>query len=285
MQRRAPSGRRWPAARCRGSSGAAGRRGTSSRGRTRVLRPWSTSLPITKCSCRSGAARSGWLRMKPPASAKLVVSMPLRCGAIRGCPCSALTAPAKRQAEQVGQLSARRSTSTTSMWSCRCAPTPGRSCTTRDAVLLQLRARADARQHQQLRRLQRAGAEQHLAPRLQLLQLAADAHLHADRAPAFEQDARGVGLGHHLQVGAAQVRRQVGLGGAEALAVLVRHLVHAHAFLRGAVEVGVQREAGLLRRPARTPGRSGSGCAGPSRSAARRCRARRRRRARCARTS
>ena len=54
-------------------------------------------------------------------------------------------------------------------------------------------------------------------------------------------------VGHHLQVGPAQVRRQVGLGGAAALAALLRHLVQAHAFLQRAVEVAVQRVAGLLR--------------------------------------
>ena len=51
--------------------------------------------------------------------------------------------------------------------------------------------------------------------------------------------------GDDLQVGPRQVRREVALGCAVALAVLVRDLVQAHAFLRGAIEVGVVRVPGL----------------------------------------
>ena len=94
--------------------------------------------------------------------------------------------------------------------------------------------------------MQRAGAQQHLAAGFELLDLALVLELHADGAFALQQDARGVGAGEHLQVGACQVRRQIGFGGAETLAVLVRHLVHAHAFLVRAVEVGVVRIARLL---------------------------------------
>jgi hypothetical protein len=71
-------------------------------------------------------------------------------------------APPKRQAEGFGM----RGASTTmhlSRWSCRCGRRrAGRA--PRHAQRLQLGARADARQHQHLRRLQRAGAQQHLAP-------------------------------------------------------------------------------------------------------------------------
>ena len=56
-------------------------------------------------------------------------------------------------------------------WSCRFAPTPGRSCCTRDAVPLQLRRGADARQQQQLRRVDRAGTDDDLAGRVQPAQL------------------------------------------------------------------------------------------------------------------
>jgi hypothetical protein len=49
----------------------------------------------------------------------------------------------------------------------------------------------------------------------------------------------GEGTGDDLQVGAIQVRREVGLGRAETLAVLVCDLVGTNAFLLDAVEVGV----------------------------------------------
>ena len=238
-----PSGRRWPAAGCRGSSGAAGRRGTNSRGRTRVLRPWSTSLPMTKCSCRSGRALRGWLVMKPPASAKLVVSMPLRWRRHSKMPLTALTAPVSDRPNR--SVSLRRVDHQHHVdVVVQVRADAGQVVHHGDAVLLQLRARADARQHQQLRRLQRAGAQQHLARAPAAA--AAGRRCAPPRRPRAGLPAGCAWCGRsvdHLQVGPAQVRRQVGLGGAEALAVLVRHLVHAHAFLRGAVEVGVQRDS------------------------------------------
>ena len=158
-----PSGRRWPASRCRGSWAAAGRRGTSSRGRTR-----SCGRGRPACRSRSAAAgraapRSGWLLMKPPASAKLVVSMPLRW---RRHSNDALDHVAPRRSNDRPNRSfscGASNTCTTSRWSCRWRPTPGRSCTIAMPWRCSCVARADARQHQQLRRLQRAGAQQHLA--------------------------------------------------------------------------------------------------------------------------
>jgi len=111
----------------------------------------------------------------------------------------------------------------------------------RDAVLLQVCGRPHARQHQQLRRHKRSRTQQHFASRPHLLQGAALAVFDTHGARALEQDARGVGTGDDLQVGARKVRREVALGRAVALAVLVRDLVQAHAFLRGTVEVGVVR--------------------------------------------
>jgi hypothetical protein len=46
-----------------------------------------------------------------------------------------------------------------------------------------------------------------------------------------------------LQVGAPEVRQDIGAGGAAALAVLLRDLVHEGAFLRRAVAVGDVRHA------------------------------------------
>ena len=115
----------------------------------------------------------------------------------------------------------------------------------RDAVPLQFVGRADARQQQQLRRLQRAGRQQHLQARPNGDLLAPAQALHADRAAPVEQHAGRLHAGQHRQVRPLQVRCEVSLGGAETLAKAVRHLVRADAFLLRAVEVGIDRPARL----------------------------------------
>ena len=114
-----------------------------------------------------------------------------------------------------------------------------------NAVLLQLRARANAREHQQLGRQQRPGAEQHFARGAHFLQLPTLAVLHAHRTAALHQHPRGLRAGDDLQVRPAQVRREVALGGAVAFPILVGDLVQAHAFLVWPVEVQVVRVARL----------------------------------------
>ena len=57
-----------------------------------------------------------------------------------------------------------------------------------------------------------------------------------------------MGAGKDPQVGSAQRGRQVGLGCAEALALAMRHLVRAHAFLTYTVEVRVHRVSRLAAR-------------------------------------
>ena len=61
-----------------------------------------------------------------------------------------------------------------------------------------------------------------------------------DQADAVHRHAR-----HHMQIGATPMRREVGLGRAEALAGLLRDLIQANAFLRGAVEVGGEGQTRL----------------------------------------
>src|SRR3546814_20640532 len=58
-----------------------------------------------------------------------------------------------------------------------------------DAVLRQLGARPDAGQHQQLRRLDRTGGEQHFTLRTHLLHATAPAITHADRTRAVNENA------------------------------------------------------------------------------------------------
>ena len=133
------------------------------------------------------------------------------------------------------------------MWSCRLRPTPGRSCSTGTPCALQVSRGPDAREHQQLRRHQRAGAQQDFARGLDLFRFACLPVFDADGAAPFHQHARGARIGDHLQVGPAQRGREVRLGRAEALAVLVGDLVQAHALLVRAVEVVVARKARLDR--------------------------------------
>jgi hypothetical protein len=133
------------------------------------------------------------------------------------------------------------------MWSCRFCPRPADRAP-RGCPAAAGRAGPDARQHQQLRRLQRARAQQHFAAGLQRAACPALLQFDANGAAAVHQHAGHLGLGHHLQVGPLAVGREVGLRCTETFTALVRDLVGADAFLRGAVEVRVQRVAGLLRR-------------------------------------
>ena len=114
--------------------------------------------------------------------------------------------------------------------------------------LAERRAVADARQHQQLRGLERAGGDDHLAPRADLLQLLALAVFDADRALALEQDAGGVRAGLDAQIGAAaHMRMEIGARRAPAFAVLLRQLIDAEAFVVLGIEVVADPELALAR--------------------------------------
>ena len=117
-----------------------------------------------------------------------------------------------------------------------------------DAGLLQQGSRADARQHQQLRRLQRSAREQHLTARKQSTSSATLQDLGADRAPTLEQDAQHPGTGLDAQVRpSTDVRVQIAARRAPAFALVLGDLVRAEPFLFGAVEVVVERQAGFPR--------------------------------------
>ena len=108
---------------------------------------------------------------------------------------------------------------------------------------------ADAGQLQQLRGLERAGGNDHLAPRADLLQLLALAVFDADGALAFEQDAGRVRPGLDPQIGAVvHMGMDIGARGAAALAVPLRHLVDAEAFVLVGIEILAQAKLGFLRR-------------------------------------
>ena len=150
--------------------------------------------------------------------------------------------------DAVRAVTARRATST-SMWSCRFWPTPGRSWHDLDALLAEMGGRADAGQHQEFGRADRAGGDDHLALGAQ--------HARRGRSRRSRRRWRGrsprrsrltVASVRSVRFLRAKRRLEIADRRAAAPAVAGRGLVEAGAFLLAAVEVGVERKAGLLRR-------------------------------------
>src|ERR1700742_5009088 len=116
-------------------------------------------------------------------------------------------------------------------------------------MLGKLIAVADARQQQQLRRLERAGGEDDLAPRADRLLLFPLHVLDADGALAFEQYLRRLRRRLDLEIAAvADMRMHIGARRAPALAVLLRHLIGAEPFMVFGIEILANAELRLLRR-------------------------------------
>ncbi len=116
-----------------------------------------------------------------------------------------------------------------------------------NAMALQLLRRADARQQQELRRLEGAGREDDGAAGGDGLFGAAAAADDAGGAPARQRHPQGARAGGDLEVGPlAQVGRQIGARRAPALALLLRHLIEADALLGRTVEITVARQLQLV---------------------------------------
>ncbi len=107
----------------------------------------------------------------------------------------------------------------------------------RDAVFAQVIGWPESGQHQQLRRVDRAAGDDHLAGVDALGVMPAAAQLHADRAAAIEQHAFDQGVRVYLQIPALAYRFQIGHCSRAARAVALGDLVQAEAGLPWAVEI------------------------------------------------
>ena len=117
-----------------------------------------------------------------------------------------------------------------------------------DAVLFQQVARPHAGQLQQLRRVERAAREDHLARRPYGMRLSALPVLDADGIGPLEQNARCQRLGLHPEVRSLECGPQVPHRSTGTPAVTHGRLVVAGAFLAGAIEIVVPRDPERLRR-------------------------------------
>ena len=128
------------------------------------------------------------------------------------------------------------------------APDAGQVGDDVDAEPPELLGRTDAREQQQLRRLDRAAADDHLALGADLRDGAVADDLDADAPPTLEQQPLRAGSRQHGEVGRTRDRRQEGGRGALADAVLDVELAERDAVETLAVVVVVEGDARLLRR-------------------------------------
>ncbi len=115
----------------------------------------------------------------------------------------------------------------------------------RDAVLLQERARADARELEDLRRADRAGGEDRLDARGGELGFAPAHELDAGGAPAVEAHPLDERIGHDGEVRPVHGRLEEALRRAPPHAAALVHLEEPGAVVVAAVEVVGPRNAGL----------------------------------------
>ena len=152
-------------------------------------------------------------------------------------------------------------------------PDPGAVGDHRDPVLGEVRRRPDARQHQELRGVDRGGGEDHLPPRPNRLARAPAAHLDAGRPAVLDHHPLGEAAQHRdvrpwRAPGAGRRSPPTSAGPARRSAPSGRSLP---AFRRCSPRWSRSPPAA---RPRRRRGRAGWRAARASRAAARRCRAR-----------
>src|SRR4029079_8958533 len=114
-----------------------------------------------------------------------------------------------------------------------------------DARALQIGAVADARMHQDLRRVDRAGGKDALARGRDLVHLAAPGELDAGRRLAFHADAVDLGAGQDRDVGLVEDRIEVvrrNIAPAPILDARVGDRAAARAFVHLAVVIGEARD-------------------------------------------
>ncbi len=126
----------------------------------------------------------------------------------------------------------------------------------RDVEAGEFIAVADARQHQQLRRVDRAHRDDDLGVGVHAQARAAVAEVHADRCLVFEADPLHQGASQHRQVGTIHHRMDVGPEDGATRAThhgLVDQRAAAGGFHERAVHVGKQRQAARLGRGQELP--------------------------------
>ena len=244
------------------------------------VRPSSAKQPRHGVELDVGRREAVDVRMKPPVEATLDASGPL---ALVDPQLLVLGLEPEQQAAPASSVS---HTPPAFGWSCRSVPTRGSSWTTPIWSRLEQLRVADARQHQQLRRVVGARGEDHLAVGAQLDQLGEALALDADRAAVLEQHAvdlrggsRPSGSGDPWRGAGRRPRCCSGgrRGSSPGRSPTPSWLAPLKSSL-SAVAAGLARP-----RRTRSPSRWASGPRSPS--AARRRRGRRSRRARCPRTS
>ena len=122
-------------------------------------------------------------------------------------------------------------------------PDTGQVMRDRDAEIGQMLLRPDAGQQQQLRRVDRAAAQDDLARGAHGAKFAVLAERHAGGAAAVQRDALGQCIGDDAQIGPLHRRTQIADRGGATPAVARGELVVADAFLDRAVEVVIARDS------------------------------------------
>ena len=126
-------------------------------------------------------------------------------------------------------------------------PHTGRIVRYRHPMTRKQGARSNAGELQQLRRVDRAAAQQDFPMRANRTRYACLRVFDRDRAPPLEVYAGRERAGNHLQVCPPARRTQVGHRATHAPAMACARMIVARAFLRRAIEVVVGRNARLRR--------------------------------------